>query len=312
MAKGIIGAIKYYKPTTPGRRGKRSISRYGLHRGSSLGGLTYSIKKTGTRNNHGRLTASGRSGKNQHRRKFRVVDFSRKLQDIWGKVKRIEYDPNRSAFIALVSYKPTDDLRRKITEGAQTNAWKCYYYDRKKDLIYGYILATDKMRVGHEVISCDKFSVDLTDGSSLLLGEIPIGKSVHNIETRPNSRKFFVRGAGCFGLVVGKEGGYVIVKLPSTTLMRIHGDCRAVLGRVSNENHNQIKLGKAGSSKHRGRSSTVRGHAMNPVDHKMGGRKSGQINPTNFRGHMRKGQITRNKKKNTSKRIISGRRKRNG
>lgn len=308
----VIGKIKYHKPTTPGRRGKRSISRAGLHAGRSLGGLTFSIKKTGTRNNAGRLTARGRGGKNQHRRKFRLIDFARKLKDIWGRVERIEYDPNRSAFIGLVSYKPTDSLRNKITKETKTNAWKCYYYDRAKDLIYSYIIATENMKVGHQVIACDRFSVDLTSGSCLPLREIPIGKSVHNIETRPKGGKFFVRGAGCFGTVVGKEGGYAIIKLPSTTLMRIHGDCTAVLGRVSNENHNQVKLGKAGSSRHRGRSPTVRGHAMNPVDHAMGGRKSGQVLPTNSKRRMKKGQITRNRKKHTNKRIIAGRRKRNG
>jgi large subunit ribosomal protein L2 len=239
---------------------------------------------------------------------YRKIDFSRKLMDTWGEVERIEYDPNRSAFIALIKYKPNSEILAEIIKGK--NSWSSYYCNVKNGIVYAYILATKNMRVGDRVISCEYFSVDHPEGSCLPLAYIPIGKFVHNIQTSPGSKNFFVRGAGCAAIIVGKAGGYVNVKLPSGTTMRIQDSCKATMGCVSNENHNQIKLGSAGANRRRGRKPTVRGHAMNPVDHKMGGRKSGQIIQTNWRGHMKKGQKTRRKKK-SSDHIISGRRKRN-
>lgn len=259
--------LKVYKPTTPGTRGLVLIDKTSLYKGSSLKSLTKRLKKHSGRNNTGRITLRGRSGGST--KLLRIVDFKRDKTNISAKVERIEYDPNRSAFIALLSYE----------DGEQS-----------------YIIAPSKIKVGDTVYSSDK--VDIIPGNCAPMISLPIGTVVHNVEVKIGKGAQFSRSAGTYAQILGRDGKNVIVKLSSGEVRLVDGRCKATIGVVSNlENSNQ-NLGKAGRKRLMGRCPIVRGVAMNPVDHPHGGgegRTSGGRHPVSYTG-IPKGKKTVRKK----------------
>lgn len=274
-------ALKVYKPVTPGRRGLVLVDRSGLWKGRPLKGLTTGQSSTGGRNSHGHITAWHRGG--GHKRLFRVVDFLRRKDDVSAVVERLEYDPNRTAFIALLRY---DDGE------------------------YSYILAPQKLSVGDHVVSGDR--TDVRVGNCMQLINIPVGTVVHNVELRAGGGGKFIRSAGAYAQIVGRDGDFVILKLSSGEVRLIHGVCRGTIGAVSNPDQKNVNLGKAGRSRWMGRRPVNRGSAMNPIDHPHGGgegkTKSGR-HPVTPWGKPTKGYRTRNKKKASSQYIITRRKK---
>ena len=262
-------ALKSYNPTSPGRRQLVTVDRSGLHAGGPVKKLTEGLSKSGGRNNSGRTTVWQRGG--GHKRTYRLVDFKRRKWDVWGTVERLEYDPNRTAFIALVTYE----------DGEQA-----------------YILAPARLAVGDKVIAARR--VDVKPGNAAPLGNIPVGTIVHNVELKPMKGGQVARSAGAYAQLVGRDGSYSQLRLMSGEIRRVHSDCMASVGAVSNADHQNIKIGKAGRNRWLGKRPHVRGVAMNPVDHPHGGgegRTSGGRHPVTPWGKPTKGRRTRKNKK---------------
>ncbi|TBV83237.1 MAG: 50S ribosomal protein L2 [Desulfobulbaceae bacterium] len=261
-------ALKTYKPTSPGRRNLVSAINPDLSKERPVKGLVRTLNKKGGRNNYGRITVRHQGG--GHKRKFRLIDFKRNKVDIPAKVAGIEYDPNRTANIALLHY---------------VDGEKCY------------ILAPNGVRAG-DLIEAGEH-VDIKPGNCLPMGNMPLGSAIHNIEMKIGKGGQLVRSAGGSAQLMAKEGDHVLVKLPSGEVRRFHRLCRASIGQVGNVEHERQKLGKAGRSRWLGRRPTVRGVAMNPVDHPMGGgegKSSGGRHPCTPWGIPTKGYKTRRKK----------------
>jgi large subunit ribosomal protein L2 len=238
------------KPTSPGRRFQVKISRAHLHKGCPEPSLVVHKNSTGARNHFGRLTVRHQGG--GHKQKYRIVDFLRDKDGVPGKVERIEYDPNRSAHLALVLYK--DGERR-------------------------YILAPKGLNPGDTVMSGPEAPIKV--GNAMQLRHIPIGTTIHNVEMKPGKGGQLARAAGCSAQLAAREGLYATIRLRSNEMRKVHIDCRATIGEVGNDEHNLRSYGKAGAIRWRGIRPTVRGVVMNPVDHPHGGGegKSGQGNP---------------------------------
>ena len=274
--------IKFYKPTTPGRRGMTTMDYSELSKVSPEKSLLKPVKKHSGRNNYGRITVRHHGGGN--RRKYRIIDFKRNKFDIPAKVLTIEYDPNRSSFIALVQYE-----------------------DGEKS----YILAPQELKVGDTVISGK--DADIKAGNALPLTSIPVGTIVHNVELYPGKGGQLARSAGNYAQLMAKEGKYALLRLPSTELRNVPVECMATIGIVSNSEHANINYGKAGRKRHMGWRPTVRGSVMNPNDHPHGGGEGkspiGRPGPVTPWGKPALGYKTRNKKKASNKMIV---RRRNG
>jgi len=271
-------ALKTYKPTSPSRRQLVTIDRSGLHAGGPIKALSHGQSKSGGRNNTGRITAWQRGG--GHKRRYRIIDFKRIHDDIEGTVERLEYDPNRTSFIALIKYSD-----EKLT----------------------YIIAPQKLNVGDKVVSGDK--VDIKPGNTMPIKNMPMGTIIHNIELKIGKGGQMARSAGAYAQLVGKDSGYAIIKLQSGEQRLVRGECRATVGSVSNPDHQNINLGKAGRSRWLGRRPHVRGVVMNPVDHPHGGgegRTSGGRHPVTPWGVSTKGKRTRSNKR-TDKLILKKR-----
>ena len=274
-------AIKKYKPTTPGRRGMQSIDfKADITASKPERSLLAPVKSKGGRNNTGRITTRHQGG--GHKRAYRIIDFKRDKDSIPAKVATIEYDPNRSANIALL-----------------------HYVDGEKR----YILAPESLTVGMTVISGE--STDIKVGNSCMLKNMPDGTVIHNIELKPGKGGQLVRSAGCSAQILGSEGKYVLVRLSSGEVRKILGVCRATIGTVGNGDHSLVNLGKAGRTRWMGVRPTVRGSAMNPIDHPHGGGEGkcpvGRKSPMTPWGKKAMGVKTR-KKKNKSDQYIVRRR----
>ncbi|MEM9532058.1 MAG: 50S ribosomal protein L2 [Pseudomonadota bacterium] len=257
------------KPTSPGRRGTVVVKREGLHKGKPYEGLVEKKTKTGGRNSDGRMTTRHRGG--GHKQRYRIIDFKRRKDGVPARVERIEHDPNRSAFIALLVY--ADGERR-------------------------YIVAPRRTQVGDELMSGRE--APIKPGNCLPLRNIPVGTTVHCIEMKPGKGAQMARSAGAYAQLVAREGVYATLRLRSGEMRKIPHDCRATIGEVSNAEHNLQKLGKAGAKRWRGVRPTVRGVAMNPVDHPHGGgegRTSGGRHPVSPWGMPTKGHKTRKNKR---------------
>jgi large subunit ribosomal protein L2 len=271
-------ALRSYKPVTPGMRQLVLVDRSALYKGAPVKTLTEGLSKSGGRNNLGRITSFRKSG--GHKRTYRMVDFKRRKIDVEGKVERIEYDPNRTAFIALISY----------TDGEQA-----------------YILAPQRLAVGDKVIA--SASADVKPGNAMPMSALPVGTIVHNVEMKLGRGGAIARSAGSYAQIVGRDGGYVVVRLNSGEQRLILSSCFATVGAVSNQDHMNISLGKAGRSRWLGIKPSVRGVAMNPVDHPHGGgegRTSGGRHPVTPWGKPTKGKKTRSNKA-TNKFIVHSR-----
>tara|TARA_B100001750_G_scaffold140244_1_gene111735 strand:- start:182 stop:1009 length:828 start_codon:yes stop_codon:yes gene_type:complete len=269
------------KPTSPGRRFVLKIKTENLHKGEPHKPLVSGLKKSGGRNNYGRMTTRHHGG--GHKRLYRKIDFKRNKDDIKGRIERIEYDPNRSAHIALVLYQ--DGERR-------------------------YIIAPKKLSVGENIISGDKVSLSI--GNSMLLLNIPIGTVVHCIEMKPGKGGQIARSAGSSAQLLAREGNYATLRLKSGEVRKVLTSCRATIGEVGHSEHNLRKLGKAGANRWRGVRPTVRGVAMNPIDHPHGGgegKTSGGRDPVSPWGVPTKGYKTRSNN-TTNKFIVRKRNKR--
>lgn len=273
-------ALAKLKPTSPGRRGTVRVVDPGLHRGEPYKPLVRPKNAINGRNNAGRITVRHRGG--GHKRKYRIVDFRRDKDGISGRVERLEYDPNRSSHLALVVY--TDGERR-------------------------YILATKGLTVGRQVMSGRE--APIAPGNALPLRNIPVGSTVHCVEMKPGKGGQLARAAGTTVQYVAREGSYAQLRLRSGEMRKVHLDCRATIGEVGNAEHSLRKLGKAGAKRWRGIRPTVRGVAMNPVDHPHGGgegRTSGGRDPVSPWGVPTKGYRTRHTKRTGN--MILRRRKR--
>jgi large subunit ribosomal protein L2 len=273
-------AILKSKPTSPGRRFVVNIKTENLHKGEPYKPLVTGLKKSGGRNSYGRITTRHQGG--GHKKLYRIIDFKRDKNDIEGKVERIEYDPNRSSHIALILYK--DGERR-------------------------YIVAPRKLSVGDSIISGDKTPLSIGNAMSLL--NIPIGTFVHCIEMKPGKGAQLARSAGASAQLLAKEGNYATLRLRSGEVRKILTSCRATIGEVGHTEHNLRKLGKAGAKRWRGIRPSVRGVAMNPIDHPHGGgegKTSGGRDPVSPWGLPTKGYKTRTNK-TTDKFIVRRRTK---
>lgn len=272
--------VRKLKPTSPGRRHTYVVLRENLHKGDPEPSLVRVLKKKGGRNNRGRITVRHQGG--GHKRAYRMIDFKRNKDEIIGKVERLEYDPNRTAHIALILYR-----------------------DGERN----YIIAPKNLVVGDEIQSGS--TAPIKRGNCLPLRNIPVGSVVHAVEMKPAKGAQLARSAGTSVQLVARESGYATLRLRSGEMRRVPDECRATIGEVSNTEHNLRQLGKAGASRHRGIRPTVRGVAMNPVDHPMGGgegRTSGGRHPCSPWGVPTKGYKTRNNKR-TDKFIVHHRRK---
>lgn len=261
-------ALKYFKPTTPGQRQLVLVDRSGLWKGKPLKELTEGLTKTGGRNNTGRITTRHIGG--AHKRRYRLIDFCRQKDGLIATVERIEYDPNRTAFIALIRYEDGE---------------------------MAYILAPQRLEVGDKVVSGEE--TDIKTGNALALKKIPVGTIIHNVELRPKKGGQIARSAGAYAQVIGRDAGYIQLRLSSGELRAVLGECRATIGAVSNPDQKNISIGKAGRARWLGRRPTVRGVAMNPVDHPHGGgegKTSGGRHPVTPWGVPTKGKKTRGKK----------------
>jgi large subunit ribosomal protein L2 len=272
-------AIKKYRPTTPGQRYKEISAFEDITPGAQPEKtLLRPMKKSGGRNNTGKMTMRYMGG--GHKKRYRLIDFKRDKENIEGTVKSIEYDPNRSARIALVVY--ADGEKR-------------------------YIIAPENVQVGRKIISGENVAPEL--GNTLPLANIPLGTDLHNIELKPGKGGMLARSAGSYGTLTSRDGKYAIIKMPSGESRMVLTSCRATVGTVSNGDHGLEKSGKAGRSRWKGRRPRVRGVAMNPVDHPMGGgegRASGG-HPRSRNGMPAKGYKTRSKKKYSNRYIVEKR-----
>ena len=274
-------SLKTFKSYTKSTRGTVLVDRKNLWKGKSLKSLSFGKISSGGRNNLGRITSRSKGA--GHKKKYRLVDFYRKKDDLKAKVERIEYDPNRSAYLALVKYE---------------------------DGITNYILAPDKINIGDEIVSGNR--KEIKNGNCMPLSDIPAGTDVHNIELTPNGGGKLARSAGSVAQIYGTDNNYSLVRLASGEIRKIINSARATIGTVSNSNHQNIKIGKAGRNRWKGKRPSVRGVAMNPVDHPHGGgegKTSGGRSPVSPWGQSAKGLKTR-KNKTTNKYIISRRKKR--
>ena len=272
-------ALKSFNPTTPSLRGLVQIDRSHLWKGKPHKPLTVGLKKTGGRNNMGRITSWHRGG--GAKQLYRVIDFKRNKLEMEAVVERIEYDPNRTCFIALVKYE---------------------------DGTYTYILAPQALKAGDKIVSGDQ--VDIKDGNTMPLKNIPVGTNVHNIEMKPGKGGQMMRAAGSFALLAGKDSGYAQLKLRSGELRIVPLDCKATIGVLSNADHQNTTIGKAGRNRWLGWRPVVRGVAMNPVDHPHGGgegKTSGGRHPCSPWGQLAKGLKTRKKSKLSRKYIVQRR-----
>ena len=273
-------SLKQYKPITSSQRGLVLVDKAELHKGKPFKKLTKGLTKSGGRNNFGHLTSRRKGG--GHKRKYRIVDFKRSILDVTAKVERIEYDPNRTAFIALIKYDNDN---------------------------FSYIICPQNLKVGDSVVSSDK--TDIKVGNCLQLKYIPTDTIIHNIELKPGKGAQLSRSAGTYGQLIGKDSDYAQIKLSSGEIRVVRVECRATVGMVSNPDQKNIKLGKAGRKRWLGIRPVVRGVAMNPVDHPHGGgegRTSGGRNPVSRKGISAKGKKTRNNKR-TDKLILKDRRR---
>ena len=271
--------VKHFRPKTPSLRFKTISTFEDITKDRPEASLVISLKKTGGRNNLGRVTSRHRGG--GHKRTYRIIDFKRDKVDISARVATIEYDPNRSARIALL-----------------------HYIDGEKR----YILAPNGLKVNDTLISSDKTEIKV--GNTMMLRNIPLGSTVHNIEMKIGKGGQIARGAGTYAQLMAKDGRYAQLKMPSGEVRLVLLDCKATIGQVSNLDHEKIKIGKAGKSRWLGRRPKVRGVAMNPVDHPMGGgegKASGGRHPCSPWGQLSKGKKTRRKKSSDS--LIVKRRK---
>ena len=275
-------ALKSYNPTSPSQRQLVIVDRSGLHKGKPVKALTEGLSKSGGRNNLGRITARFIGG--GHKRTYRLVDFKRRKFDVEGTVERLEYDPNRTAFIALVKYEDGE---------------------------LAYILAPQRLAAGDKVIASDK-AVDVKPGNAMPLQYIPVGSIVHNVEMKPGKGGQIARSAGTYVQLVGRDQGMAILRLNSGEQRLVPGSCLATIGAVSNPDHGNINDGKAGRTRWRGKTPHNRGVVMNPVDHPHGGgegRTSGGRHPVTPWGKPTKGKRTRSNK-STDKFIMRSRHQR--
>jgi large subunit ribosomal protein L2 len=275
-------ALKNFNPITPGMRQLVLVDRSALYKGKPVKSLTEGLTKKGGRNNTGRITARRRGG--GHKRRYRVIDFKRQKFDMPATVERIEYDPNRTAYIALVKYSDGE---------------------------LAYILAPQRLRTGDSVLAGSR--VDVKPGNAMPLNNIPVGTIIHNVEMKPGKGGQIARSAGTYVQLVGRDQGYAQLKLSSGELRMVRGECMATIGAVSNPDQSNINLGKAGRKRWIGKRPAVRGVAMNPVDHPHGGgegRTSGGRHPVTPWGKPTKGKRTRAPKKPSNKLIIRRRRSR--
>ncbi len=262
-------ALKTYNPTTPGRRGLVLVDRAGLWKGKPEKSLTEGLRNKGGRNNNGRITARRRGG--GHKRRYRIIDFKRLKHDVEATVLRLEYDPNRTAFIALIKYADGE---------------------------LSYILAPQRLREGDKIISGD--TVDIKPGNAMPMQNIPVGTIIHNVEMKVGKGGQIARSAGTYAQIIGKDQGYAQLRLNSGELRMVRAECMATVGAVSNPDQQNIKLGKAGRKRWLGKRPSVRGVAMNPIDHPHGGgegRTSGGRHPVTPWGKPTKGKRTRSNKK---------------
>lgn len=275
-------ALKKYKPTTPGQRGLVLVSRADLWKGKPKKSLTEGLPSRGGRDGQGRIAVRNRGG--GHKRSYRRIDFKRRKFDVTAVVERLEYDPNRTAFIALIRYEDGE---------------------------YAYILAPQRLKEGDSVVSSR--TADIRPGNAMHIGSMPAGTIVHNIEMKPGKGGQLVRSAGAYAQLMGRDqSGYVIARLSSGEQRLIHAECMATVGAVSNPLWNNVKLGKAGRRRWMGRRPKVRGVAMNPVDHPHGGgegKTSGGRHPVSPEGKPTKGKRTRSNKR-TDKYILRSRHQR--
>lgn len=262
-------ALKQFRPITPSLRQLVIVDRSELFKGKPLKALTEGLSKSGGRNNTGRITARRMGG--GHKRVYRLIDFKRRKFGVPAVVERIEYDPNRSAFIALIKYA---------------------------DGVLSYILAPQRLKVGDSVVAGEK--VDVKPGNAMPLKNIPVGTVVHNVELKAGKGGQIARAAGTYLQLVGRDAGYAQLKLPSGELRVVRGECLATVGAVSNPDNANTNLGKAGRARWLGHRPAVRGVAMNPIDHPHGGgegRSSGGRHPVTPWGKPTKGKKTRSNKK---------------
>ncbi len=275
-------ALKTFKSYTKSTRGTVLVDKKNLWKGKPLKSLTVGSHSTGGRNNLGRITSRHKGA--GHKQKYRQIDFYRKKDDMKAKIERIEYDPNRSAYLALIKYE---------------------------DGVMNYVLAPNKINVGDEIISGRNKEIKI--GNCMQLSDIPAGTAIHNIELLPNGGGKLARSAGSSAQISGSDDSYCIIKLGSGEVRKIINTARATIGTVSNSDHQNIKIGKAGRNRWKGIRPQSRGVVMNPVDHPHGGgegKTSGGRNPVSPWGQSAKGLKTRTNKR-TNKYIISRRKKRN-
>jgi len=261
-------ALKKYNPTTPSLRNLVTVNRDQLHKGGPVKKLTEGLTKSGGRNNTGRITARRIGG--GHKRKYRMVDFRRTKQDMAATVQRLEYDPNRTAFIALIEYEDGE---------------------------LSYILAPQRLAVGDKVIAGER--CDIKPGNAMPMRNMPVGTIIHNVEMKVGKGGQIARSAGTYAQLIGKDSGYAQLRLSSGEQRMVRGECMATVGAVSNPDQSNIKLGKAGRKRWLGKRPSVRGVAMNPVDHPHGGgegRTSGGRHPVTPWGKPTKGARTRRAK----------------
>jgi large subunit ribosomal protein L2 len=273
--------VKRYKPTSPGLRTRTTLTFEGIAKKRPERSLTIGKRKTGGRNSYGRVTSRFISG--GHKQLYRLIDFKRSKRDIPAKVVAIEYDPNRTSRIALICYA-----------------------DGEKS----YILAPNGLSAGDAVVSGD--NADIKPGNALPIRNIPLGTFIHNIEMKPGKGGQIARSAGGYAQLMAKEGTYANIKLPSNEVRLILQDCYASVGQLSNTDHENVSVGKAGRSRWLGRAPHVRGTAMNPVDHPHGGgegKSKGGNHPTSPWGTPTKGYKTRKKRKSTDKYIVARRKR---
>src|SRR6266851_1075092 len=269
-------ALKTFNPTTPSQRHLVIVDRSELWKGKPVKGLTEGLRQKGGRNNTGRTTMRWRGG--GHKRRYRIVDFKRRKDDQPATVERLEYDPNRTAFIALIRYP----------DGEQS-----------------YILAPQRLRPGDSVVSGER--VDVKPGNAMPLRNIPPGTIVHNVEMKPGKGGQLARSAGTYVQLVGRDQGYALLRMASGEVRMVRAECRATIGAVSNPDHQNIVIGKAGRNRWLGRRPSVRGVAMNPIDHPHGGgegKSSGGRHPVTPWGKPTKGKKTRQNK--STVRLIFG------
>ena len=261
-------ALKQYRPTTPGQRQLVLIDRSGLHKGGPVKSLTEGKHSKGGRNNTGRIVVRYQGG--GHKQRYRLVDFKRRRFNDPAVVDRLEYDPNRTSFIALIKYKDGE---------------------------LAYILAPQRLAVGDSVVSAER--ADVKPGNAMPLGNIPVGTIVHNVELKIGKGGQLARSAGTYAQLVGRDAGYALLRLSSGEVRMVRGDCKATVGAVSNPDQQNIVIGKAGRSRWLGIRPSVRGVAMNPIDHPHGGgegKTSGGRHPVTPWGKPTKGKKTRHNK----------------